>query len=318
MTRRARDTDPTRAPDARVRSAREVRLACRAPYDAAGTRAFLVAHAIPGRDELHPDFSLHAIDAPGGLALARVEWARIVEDAERVEIPVDLELADPADEAHVASTLHRMLDLDADPGAIGACLGQDPVLGPLVAARPGLRVGGAREAVEFAFGVVLGQQVSLAAARTLQGRFARRFARGGPDERSRFVLGPDPAAVAAVPEAELREAIGITGTRAATLRALAVAVAAGLDLGAEADATTAREALAEIRGIGPWTVEVIALRALRDADAFPSGDLILRRALGDRTARSAEKLAEAWRPVRGYATQHLWTDFLSRPREGRP
>jgi AraC family transcriptional regulator of adaptative response / DNA-3-methyladenine glycosylase II len=91
---------------------------------------------------------------------------------------------------------------------------------------------------------------------------------------------------------------------------LAAALASGLDLGSGADRDRARAELAAMRGIGPWTVEIIALRALGDPDAYPSGDLILRRALGVTANREAERLAETWRPFRGYATQHLWADFL--------
>lgn len=341
----------TEGPD-QGRESRLVQLTVPGPYDVEGTIAYLTAHAIPGRDEIgeggatrgpeeasgsgsmpgptdgsfaetNPAPGIgaprtrHAFDVPGGVAVATIEWgsfagAGATAHLGQLELTVGLDLPTEADAPHVIADLHRVLDLDTEPTQISVHLGADTRLGPLVAARPGLRVGGARDEAEFALGVVLGQQVSLAAARTLQGRMARSFARDGAGAPAGFVAAPDPALIARTPEDRLREALGITGARAATLRALAEALASGLDLGPEGDPALARQSLADIRGIGPWTVEVIALRSLRDPDAFPSGDLILRRALGDCTARAAERQAEAWRPFRGYATQHLWTEFLSR------
>ena len=125
-----------------------------------------------------------------------------------------------------------------------------------------------------------------------------------------FRARPDAAAIAAVPSEELRAALGLTRARAETLSALAGAIAGGLDLGPGADRDRVRAELSAMRGIGPWTVELIAMRALGDPDAYPAGDLILHRAIGARTAREAREAAEGWRPYRGYATQHLWADFL--------
>ena len=110
---------------------------------------------------------------------------------------------------------------------------------------------------------------------------------------------------------ELRERIGLTMARAETLRTLATALADGLDVGPAADHAVTRAQLLALRGIGPWTVEIIAMRAMRDVDAYPAGDLILRRVLGTRTDRETRALADGWRPFRGYATQHLWADFLA-------
>ena len=327
--------DGADASSGRVRVTTE--LSARAPYDVAGMLGYLAAHAVPGRDRLGVDgVSLpgpdgetgprgatgstgalateHALDVPGGTAVARIDWAAVPDPPDGgIAIPVRLDLPSVMDTRAAISALRHLFDLDTDAREIRAAFAADPRLGPLVAVRPGLRVGGARSAAEFALGVVLGQQVSLAAARTLQGRLAARFPSvpPGPPAPDGFLPAPDPAAVAALPEDEIRAALGITGARAATLRALAGALADGLDLGPDGDPEVARRALAEIRGIGPWTIELIALRSLRDPDGFPSGDLILRRALGDPTPRAAERLAEPWRPFRGYATQHLWTATLA-------
>lgn len=309
-------TDP--ASDERPRLV--LRLRTRAPYDATGTHAFLVAHAIPGRDEIDGAETAHALDVPGGTAVVRIDWAEVRSTgiggsigSGLAAIPVTLSLPGLADAMPAIAAVRRLLDLDADPAQIADALGADPLLGPLLARRPGLRLPGARNPHEFALGTVLGQQVSLAAARTLQGRLAARFAKdpATPDAAAPGFFGaPDVARIAATPVDELRT-LGLNGARAETLHAVAVALDAGLDLGPGADRASARAALAALRGIGPWSVELIAMRALGDPDAFPAGDLILRRALGARTDRETRGIAEPWRPFRGYATQHLWADFLA-------
>lgn len=295
-----------------------LRLRTRAPFDAVAIRAHLEAHAVPGRDVIAVDGSTaHALDVPGGTAVARIDWSEVVSMAEQLSggastlgIPVVLTLPELADAMPAIQTVRRLLDLDADPAQIADAFAGDPLLGGLIARRPGLRLPAAREPREFALGTVLGQQVSIAAARTLQGRLAVAFAGSSAHAVPGFLAGPDPDLIAACNAEELRDRLGLTRTRAETLRTLAVALAAGLDLGPGADRERARAELAAMRGIGPWTVEIIALRALGDPDAYPAGDLILRRALGASTSREAERLAETWRPFRGYAAQHLWADFL--------
>ncbi|WP_206427479.1 DNA-3-methyladenine glycosylase 2 family protein [Leucobacter chromiireducens] len=323
--RRAQALPGTRSAGSGERPRIALRLHTRAPFDAAAMRAFLAAHAIPGRDEIAAvpsSATAHAVDVPGGTAVARIDWGAVPELAAQrgdraggtVGIPLELELPGLADTLPAIQTLRRMLDLDADPAQIQAALGADPTLGSLIAARPGLRLPAARDPHEFALATVLGQQVSLAAARTLQGRLVRRFATADLPDRGAapgFVARIDVTRVAAMPVAELREELRITGARAATLSALATVLAGGLDLGPGADRDRARAELAAIRGIGPWTVELVAMRALGDPDAYPAGDLILRRALGVDAPRDAERLAEPWRPFRGYATQFLWADFLA-------
>ena len=308
-------------PSSDERPALALRLRTRAPYDAAGLRASLVAHAIPGRDIIHPDGTTeHALDVPGGTAVVRVHWPELPPAAALPEargttiaIPVSLALPRLSDAMPAIEIVRRMLDLDADPAQIAEALGADARLAPLLAARPGLRLPAARSSAETALGTVLGQQVSLAAARTLQGRLAARFGRPltGVAEAPGFHGALDVAAIAAESVSSLRETLGLTNSRAATLQTLAAALSSGLDLGSGADRDRARRELAALRGIGPWSVEMIAMRALGDPDAYPAGDLILRRALGDPAPRAAERIAEPWRPYRGYATQHLWADFLA-------
>lgn len=314
LPRRRNMAEDPRGPASDERPSLALRLRTRAPFAAEASRAFLVAHAIPGRDRVDPaGATAHAIDVLGGTAVATIAWSEVPRSAASgtTGIPVALALPGLADTMPAIEAVRRLLDLDADPGQIFDALGGDPRLGALIVARPGLRLSGARNPQEFALGTVLGQQVSLAAARTLQGRLAEAFASPGvPVASPGFHARPDPALVAGEAPELLRERLGLTGARAETLHAVAGALAAGLDLGPGADRAAARRQLSAIRGIGPWSVELVAMRALGDPDAFPAGDLILRRVLGTRAERETRALAEAWRPYRGYATAHLWADFL--------
>jgi AraC family transcriptional regulator of adaptative response / DNA-3-methyladenine glycosylase II len=203
----------------------------------------------------------------------------------------------------VVSRCRQLLDLDADACAIGAALAADGLLAPLVAARPGLRVPGTSDGFELAVRAVLGQQVSVPAARTLAGRLADRFGtRLETAEGSPSVLFPGAAELA---DADL-SGLGLTTARQATLRALAAAVAGGtleLDHGADPQETAAR--LAELPGVGPWTIAYVLMRAVRDPDAFPVADLGLRRALDQLGGTPGQP--DRWRPWRAYAAVHLWT-----------
>jgi AraC family transcriptional regulator of adaptative response / DNA-3-methyladenine glycosylase II len=195
-----------------------------------------------------------------------------------------------------------VLGLDQDHAAIDLALGSDPRLAPLVEATPRLRVAGAWEGFELAVRAVLGQQVSVAAGRGLAERLALRH--GEP------LAQPVGSLERLFPTAERLAAAEIPGmpaSRAGALRALAAGVRDGLVLDERQDLETARAALLELPGIGPWTVEYVAMRALRDPDAFPASDLVLRNALGGINAREALDRAEAWRPWRAYAAMHLWT-----------
>jgi len=149
---------------------------------------------------------------------------------------------------------------------------------------------------------VLGQQVSLAAARTFGGRLAAAYGTPGPDG---LTVYPSPARLAAVDQVELQAVVRITHARARTLHALAQACADGLVLAP--GATDVRPRLLALPGIGPWTADYLALRVLADRDAMPVGDLVLRRALGVPTDRDVARVAQSWRPWRAFAAVHLWT-----------
>lgn len=225
--------------------------------------------------------------------------------------PVSLELTAcgvrleaPAEVAEGAAELVRAwFDLDSDVAAIGFELSRDPLLAPMVAARPGLRATRYPEPFEAAIMSVLGQQVSVAAARTFGGRAVAAF--GSTGERG-LGLFPSPEALVAVPLDELRAAIGVTVARARTVHAVAAAVAGGLTLDRAGDLAEQRRLLLAIPGIGPWTADYLALRLLGDPDAFPAGDLVLRRALGRVTTAEAEAASQRWRPHRAHAAFHLW------------
>ncbi|HMO11916.1 MAG TPA: AlkA protein, partial [Actinotalea sp.] len=167
---------------------------------------------------------------------------------------------------------------------------------------PLLTVPGAVDGAELALKTVPGQQVSVPAARTLAGRLASLLG----DRAGDLLTFPVPAAVADAGPDVVR-GIGLTGARAATVVHLARALADGLELSPTGDHGAARRALASLPGIGPWTVEYVALRALRDLDAFPAHDLVLRRMMGGLSPAQAVARAEGWRPWRGLAAQHLWT-----------
>jgi AraC family transcriptional regulator of adaptative response / DNA-3-methyladenine glycosylase II len=207
----------------------------------------------------------------------------------------------------LVARLRALFDLDAHPGAVAAALGRDRLLAPSVRGNPGLRVNGAVDGFEAAVRVVLGQQVSVRAATTVAGRLAAAL---GETVETPFAgldrLAPTPEAVAAAGEDRLAR-VGMPGARARTLGALASAVLDGtLDLRRGADADAVRDRMLALPGVGPWTANLVAMRALGAPDAFPAGDLGVLRALGVRSPQEAEARAEGWRPWRAYAAMHLW------------
>jgi AraC family transcriptional regulator of adaptative response / DNA-3-methyladenine glycosylase II len=249
-----------------------VRLAAVGPFDGAGVLDFLACRCVPG------------IDAVDGDTYRRPGVVLTVDDD-------GAELDSSAPDA--AGKARRLLDLDADPAAVAAVLGVDPVLAPLVGADPGLRVPGTWDGFELLVRAVVGQQVTVAAARTLLGRVVDRCA---------GVLTPE-----AVLAADL-DALGMPGSRVATLRTVAAAIADGSATPDDADSLLA------LRGIGPWTAGYVGMRT-GDRDAFPIGDAGLRIAAGrlglPTDAKGLAAHAERWRPFRAYATLHLWATLAA-------
>lgn len=283
-----------------------LRLPFRHPAALDAAIAHLVTRAVPDIEGAIDGGFIRSLSLPhGGGSVALVP--------NRDHVRASLRLDDLRDLTAAVQRFRRLLDLDADPHAVDAHLAADPALAPLVHTNPGRRVTGNVDAHEAALRGLLGQQVSIAGARTLTARLVRRcgsrLRRPHGPVAQRF---PTPAAVA---DADL-DGLGIPGARARALRTLATSMAQGdIDLDAGADRDEARRQLGAITGIGPWTVEYVALRALHDPDAFPSGDLGLRRsarALGlPDTEAALRQHAERWRPGRAYAAQHLWS-FTSR------
>lgn len=190
--------------------------------------------------------------------------------------------------------LRSMFDLDAEPERIGRVLSRSPLLRPLIRRHPGIRVPGCWDPFEIVVRAIVGQQVSVAGARTILGRIVEKARDGG---RPAF---PTAAELSGI---ELR-GLGMPDRRAGNLRRVSIAVSAGevsVDGGDEC-----RDGLLALPGIGPWTVEYVAMRAFRDPDAFPDGDLVLKRAAGNFDAKTLRALAESWRPFRAYAAMLLW------------
>ena len=278
----------------------DLRLACRQPFDAQGLIEFLAARAVPGVEEVDDGVYRRSLRLDHGGAVVEL---RPVADA----VGCRLWLDDLRDLAAAVARCRRLLDLDADPLAVAAQLGDDPVLGALVRRHPGLRVPTCVDGFELAVRAVIGQQISVAGARTVAARLVERW--GEP------LAEPVGSVTHRFPTAEALAALDPSSLpmprrRADTLRHLARLVRDGeLDLGAGADRAGATAALLSIPGIGPWTASYIAMRALGDPDAYPLGDVGLRRALerrGHPNGTGEERLSEAWRPWRSYAVIHLW------------
>jgi AraC family transcriptional regulator of adaptative response / DNA-3-methyladenine glycosylase II len=212
----------------------------------------------------------------------------------------------------IIARLRRLFDLSADPAAIGEQLAEDVDMARLVRARPGLRVPGAFDPFELAVRAVLGQQVSVAAACSLASRLVERF--GDPFETAEATLGlsrlfPNPKTLATADISVL----GMPGSRAKAVSAIASAVLEDptlLQPGQGLDVAIAK--LCAVPGVGEWTAQYVALRALSETDAFPASDIGLQRALANGSgvrpsARELTERAESWRPWRAYAAIHLWT-----------
>jgi 3-methyladenine DNA glycosylase/8-oxoguanine DNA glycosylase len=281
-------------------------LRVRAPFDGAGLFGFFAARGLPGVEVADRDSYERAFTQAGRGGTIRVALGR---RGRSLFLSQKIPLwANPDD---LTARVSRLFDLTANPRAIGRALSKDPLLAPLVAKRPGLRVPGAWDPFEVAVRAVLGQQISVAGARTLAGRLVALCGRPLPKAVARPGLThvfPSPGDVA---EADVAR-VGLPRARAAALRAFARAVADGaFVLAAPKGLAEFEERLTALPGFGPWTAHVVALRALGEGDAFPDGDLGLVKAMeraGVKRNRIAAR-AERWRPYRAYATLHLWASL---------
>lgn len=281
-----------------------LRLAWRPPYDCDAALAFLGRRQVPGLEQRAGLEWRRTLELwHGGQRCSGWLAMRYAPDRHEVQLQVAPTLAPALGE--VIGRVRHGLDLDADPAAI------DPVLARLpLPPRPGLRVLGAFDGFEGAVRAVLGQQLSVAAARTLTQRLVARLgspvATPYPGLTHTFVSAP---VLAAADPAVLRQ-LGIAAPRVAALRALAQAVVADrIDLDRAAPLAPTLAALRALPGIGEWTAQVIAMRVLGWPDAWPVGDSGLKKALAARGAAPADPLALAWRPWRAYAAMRLWLDL---------
>ena len=278
-----------------------VHLPTRAPFDAGALLAFLARRAVAGVEEVSDGTYRRSLRLAHGAGTAELRAAAS-------GVGARFELDDRRDLDEAVGQVRALFDLDADPAAALGALGRDELIGPLVRATPGRRVAGHVHPHELAVRAVLGQQVSVAAAAGLAARLVaehgERLARPLGTVTHRFPAVETLAALSP-------ERLPMPRSRARALVALTGALATGdLVLRSGADLGEARRGLLALPGIGPWTASYIALRGLGDRDAFPAGDLGIRRAL-ERLGRQAdpagaERLAERWRPHRADAAEHLW------------
>ena len=287
------------------------------PFDVRGLLEFFAARALPSVEVVNVERPLYRRTVD----LARL-WAgppesdprpavlRVDLDGSRIRAEVHANAGEDLEsllEEEVERRVRRLFDLDADPVRIAAALRSAPEFAAESREVGGVRVPGAWDRFETVVRAILGQQISVAGARTLAGRLVAALGAELPES----LRGPGLERTFPLPEQvaafDLRT-IGLPASRARALRATAAEVAAGR-LRLDADPAEVRERLLAIKGIGPWTVEYVAMRALGDADAFPASDLGLRKALNPAEPPSAaelEAMAENWRPARAYAAILLW------------
>lgn len=296
------------------------RIAPRGPLDHRAALATLEAHHVEGLDR---------VDAAASSLIRTVRHAgrplRVEVRLAPGLVTVGTPSADPGTNAAIAARVTRWFDLDADLGPINAHLGAEPLLAAQVAERPGIRITRFAEPFEAVILTVLGQQVSLAAGRLFGSRLVAAYGELAPREaapgevtpgeaadETPLRMFPTPRALAARPLEELRATVGLTRSRARTVsEAAAFFVAreeadrAG-EAGESATELPPREALGRLYGIGPWTLDYLAIRAGRDPDAFPASDAVLRRALSGLSAAESGAAIARWSPYRSYAALRLW------------
>jgi len=284
-----------------------LRLGFRPPFDWQMILDYFRLRAIPGVEAIEGNRYRRTVRLADNHAFIEAEpdknrdilWVRVMSDQ-------------PFALADLVMRLRRLFDLDAEPHAIGAHFSDDPLIGPMVEERPGLRIPGAFDGFELAIRAILGQQVSVKGATTIAGRLVETYG----DEVT--PPGPNwPSFLFPEPQTLIRDDLGKLGmprTRGDTLYRVAEAVADGtVVLHPGVNISDMVEALTSLKGIGEWTASYVALRALGDPDAFPSGDLGLQKAAAPQaeklSAKKLETLAEGWRPWRGYAALHLWSSL---------
>ncbi len=289
-----------------------LQLSYRPPYDWPGILAFLRARAMKGVECVTENFYARTVHLGKGKGWIKITQAEN-KNALLLQFSNSLAPALPA----LLNRVRALFDLDARPEIISKHLAKDTVLSPLVKANPGMRVPGAFNGFELGLRAILGQQVTVKAATTVGGRLVAAF---GEPVVTPFIelnrLTPTPEAIAKASVHQLAK-LGIVSARCKSILALARAQISGklsLDSGNHHNPEVTIERLAELPGIGQWTANYIAMRALRWPDAFPKEDTAVRNNLGGIGAKQAEELSQAWRPWRSYAVLHIWNKPI-RPSE---
>jgi AraC family transcriptional regulator of adaptative response / DNA-3-methyladenine glycosylase II len=275
------------------------RLLYRPPYHWDAMLGFLAPRATPGVEAVEGGVYSRSISLKGSEG-----YFEVSADEPHNTLIVRVQFPDPRWLFVIIERIRAMFDLNADWTAIVPSLTADPLLNALAVAEPGLRVPGCWDGFELATRAIVGQQVSVPCATTIAGRIAHMF--GKPLARAGTSLTHTFPSAAVLVEADLTRA-GLTRARAETVKTLARAVADGqISFQAVADSETFLERLREISGVGNWTAQYVAMRALGEPDAFPAGDRALLRALELSSPSEMQQRSEAWRPWRAYATMYLW------------
>ncbi|HKT48245.1 MAG TPA: AlkA N-terminal domain-containing protein [Candidatus Acidoferrales bacterium] len=283
-------------------------LRFRPPLDWNGLLEFLGPRAIPGVEVINDDSYRRTFQLD-----KQTGWLEAALDADASSLALRIHFPDPRSLFLIVERVRRLFDLSADPAEITPHLRRDPLLARRIAARPGLRVPGAWDGFELAIRAILGQQVTVRGASTLAGRLVREFGTPVSGNHGLTHIFPTAEKLADVDVAR----IGLPRARANTIRALARAVMKGDIEFSATDVDAFRERLCALPGIGDWTAQYIAMRALGEPDAFPASDLGLLHATGIRNPRELQARAEAWRPWRAYAAMHLWQGKAPRPSPAR-
>lgn len=311
------DRDDAKRPSLDTTSTLRFELAYRPPYAWSAVLGFLDHRQIEGVEEIVASTyrRVLAIDTP---TLACTGWIQVADLPARSAVEVVMSASLAAVVPAVLGAVRRVFDLNCRPDIV------DPALGELASDLPGMRVPGAVDGFEIAVRAVIGQQISVPHARRILAKFAEALGRrvDPADDASApgglRVAFPSASSFADAGAARLRDIGGLTQARAQTLHALALEVASGrLRLAPLEPLEATLEGLLAIKGIGDWTAQYVAMRALSWPNAFPAGDLILRRQLGVETAPQASALAAQWAPWRAYATVHLWRHHQRIKQEAR-
>jgi AraC family transcriptional regulator of adaptative response / DNA-3-methyladenine glycosylase II len=274
------------------------RLAYRPPYDWDAVLSFLAARATPGVEIVDESGYRRTITVDG-----KHGWISVSRVDGKAALTLEVRFPDPQALLFIVERVRRMFDVAADPVIIGEQLSGDSLLRGFLAAHAGIRVPGAWCGFELAVRAILGQQVSVQAATTIAGRIASRFGSPVCGRDSLDRLFPAPEQLTNVP----LESTGVMPARADAIRLLAQNVASGvLSFAPACDEHATLDGLSLVRGVGEWTREYVAMRALGEPDALPRGDLVLQRMIGARTAGELERRSQAWRPWRAYAVMLLW------------